>query len=533
MRTAVILAARKEYDTHIPYPLQPVLSGKSLLDRTLGILEDLEFSNIIIVAGYKAELFSKYESDTVHIVVNKNYQFTASMGSLAVVAPFIEEDFLLIEGDVFYERCVLEELCKTRYENCLAVTEESGNGDEAFVETKNNFVRKISKDRHQLLHYNGELLGLSKISKESFRRMVILWEQSTNPLVNYEYVFFDVTETVDRPFIYFKNLIWGEVDNKADYEKLKNYTSPKLRRKENPFDKENLIVHLQTIFPERDVTQAEIVQLGGLSNKNFKVTLGNDVYVLRVPGSGSEGMVERRNEEVNSLLACQIGINPDILYFNNQTGVKLARFIQNAETLNAATVQRPDNMRQIATILRKLHNSGVRFNNEFNLFHEILKYEDLMRKAGATMYDGWEPVREKVMALESHLNNLGVDLRPCHTDLLYENLIKDEQGKIYLIDWEYSGINDPMADFAALFIEAGFTEDNEDFILKEYFDDNIIPSTAKQKILIYEILFDYLWAIWTVIKEANGNNYETYGQDRFNRSIENLQKLNDIYDIQI
>ena len=79
-----------------------------------------------------------------------------------------------------------------------------------------------------------------------------------------------------------------------------------------------------------------------------------------------------------------------------------------------------------------------------------------------------------------------------HNDIC-NNMIIDKKTKkiVGLIDWEYSGINDPMADFAALFIEAGFTEDNEDFILKEYFDDNVIPTTAKQKILIRSGSFLY------------------------------------------
>ena len=211
-------------------------------------------------------------------------------------------------------------------------------------------------------------------------------------------------------------------------------------------------------------------------------------------------------------------------YFNAKTGIKLADFVENAETLNAATIQRHDNMRKIAKIYQTIHNSHIRLKNEFNVFQEIEKYDVLIKKAGATMYDGWEKVRPKVMALEEHLNELGVDLKPCHNDALYENFIKAMDGTIYLIDWEYSGMNDPMADFAALFIEAGFEKENEDYILDKYFEGNI-PADAREKILCYQILWDYLWAQWTVIKEAKGDDFGTYGLDRFNRAIENLKKI--------
>lgn len=355
--------------------------------------------------------------------------------------------------------------------------------------------------------------------------MVSAWDNSSNPYLNYEYLLMDVTEALDRPYIRFKNVIWGDVDCSDDFKKLQNVIFRSLCRKENPFDEENLRMYLQEIFKGSDSSRAKIVKIGGMSNKNFKVTLDGKNYVLRVPGNGSEGMVERTNEEFNALEACKLGVNPEIRYFNPATGIKLADFVENAETLNAATIQRHDNMRKIASIYRKVHDSHIRLKNEFNLFQEIEKYDNLMENAGTSMYDGWEEVRPKVMALEDYLNSLGVDLKPCHNDALYENFIKASDGTVYLIDWEYSGMNDPMADFAALFIEAGFEKENEDYILDKYFEGDI-PSNAREKILCYQILWDYLWSQWTVIKEAKGDDFGTYGIDRFNRAISNLKKIN-------
>lgn len=261
-----------------------------------------------------------------------------------------------------------------------------------------------------------------------------------------------------------------------------------------------------------------------MSNINFRIDLGCSKYVLRVPGNGSDGMVERANEEYNAMEASRLGINPPVRYFNTLNGIKLADFVEGAETLTAITVQRHDNMRKIVDIYRTLHASGIRFRNEFNIFREIDKYDSLMAAANATMYQGWEVVRPGVMALEGYLDSLGIELKPCHNDALYDNFIKAQDGTIYLIDWEYSGMNDPMADFAALFLEAGFAKENEDYILDRYFGGNV-PGNAREKILCYQILWDYLWAQWTVIKEAKGDDFGTYGPDRYNRAIENLTKI--------
>lgn len=525
MKTAVILTARRERDSDIPYPLIPFDGEKCLIDRTLDILRQLGIVNIVMVTGFKSELFEAYNHEDVTILKNDDYRFTASMASLAVAKDFIHEDFLLIEGDTFYESKVIECLVNTPHKTCLAITEESGNGDEAFVELNQGFVTKISKDKHQLANFEGELLGVCKISYEVYQRMLQKWSSCSNLYMNYEYLLMDCTSVLERPYIMFKNLIWGDVDNQENMLNLKNYIYPTLRRKENPFDKENLMNHLEQIFPNKDVrTHAHIEQIGGMSNKNFKVTIGENEYVLRVPGNGSEGMVVRTNEEQNSLMACKIGISPSIHYFNSGTGIKLAEYIKNAETLNHATIQRRAHLKQIAGIYKKLHQSNVRFNNDFNVFHEIRNYEHLLLKSDVKMYPEYGDIRDKVFQMETRLNDIGIQLAPCHNDSVAENFIKSEDGTIYLIDWEYSGMNDPIWDLGALFLESEFTEDSKDFFLDIYFDGKI-PNHLEEKLLIYEVLMDVLWSMWTVIKEAKGDDFGTYGKDRLQRAILNLQKL--------
>lgn len=525
MKTAVILTARKERDSAVPYPLLPFFEDVCLFDRTLQILREAGYQHIVAVIGYKAEMFRRYESQDVILITNQDYEFTSSMGSLAQVEGIVNEDFLLIEGDTFYEKKVIQQLTNITEGNCLVMTEESGSGDECFVETKSGFVTGITKDRHRVRRIEGELLGIMRISLSTFRKIMDAWRQSDNPYLNYEYLLMDVTDAIDRPVLHFPNLIWGEVDHMADYKKLKNDVYPRLRRKEDPFDHANLIGHLSHIFPGEDLTGMAITKIGGMSNKNFRVDYAGKSYVLRVPGNGSEGMVERSNEEFNASEGSRLGVNPVTYYFNSLTGVKLTEYVENAETLSGATIQRPDNMVKVADIYKRIHGAHIRLRNEFNIFKEIIKYERLMHVAGAVMYEGWEEVRSSVMSLENRLNTLGVELKPCHNDAVPENFIKASDGRLYLIDWEYSGMNDPMADLAALFLESGFTEENQDFVLNRYFNGSI-PAHSHEKILCYQILWDYLWAQWTVIKEAKGDDFGTYGVDRYNRARHNLKKIN-------
>lgn len=521
---AIVLSARKERTSDIPFPLLPYGEDQCLTDRTLSLLKGAGVNRIILVVGYRAELFEKYRSEQVQIVRADNYEFSASMASLAVVADYVDEDFLLVEGDTFFERKVLEQLAKVEKGNCMVATEESGSGDECFIESESGFITKISKDKHRICNFEGELLGISRISYDTYTAMLRLWRKSNNSYLNYEHVLMDVTTPLDRPFLFFKNLIWGDVDCPEDFKRLKEVTYRTLCRKEDPFDKDNLMKYLSEIFPGEDVSSAEIIQIGGMSNRNFRVNFRGKSYVLRVPGPASEGMVERMNEEFNAMEGCRMGVNPEIRYFNAKTGIKLADFVENAETLNCATIQRHDNLKKIAEIYHKVHDSKVRLRNEFNIFQEIVKYERLIKNCGAVMYEGWERFKPEVLSLETRLNDLGVELCPCHDDAVPENFIKAEDGTVYLIDWEYSGMNDPMADFAALFLESDFPPETREYFLSKYYGENK-PANIEEHILCYEILWDTLWAQWTVIKEASGDDFGSYGIDRYNRAKENMKIL--------
>ena len=383
----------------------------------------------------------------------------------------------------FYEKKVLKQLSERSCGNCFVMTEESGSGDECFVETKLNYITKISKDYHSICSFEGELLGLSRISKSTYQKLIEKWESSQNSYIKYEYLMMDVTDALDRPVLKFKNLIWGEVDNLMDFKKLQNDIYKKLRKKEDPFDKENLLMHLSHAFPQEDMTSAYITQIGGMSNKNFRVDYRGKAYVLRVPGNGSEGMVVRSNEKFNSIEGSKLGINPPVHYFNTNTGIKLVDFVEDAEVLNAATIQRQDNLKIIVNLYQTLHRSHVRLKNEFNIFREIEKYDMLIEKVGAIMYDGWVTFRQQVMALEPRLNELGVELHPCHNDAVPDNFLKAKNGMIYLIDWEYSGMNDPMADFAALFLESEFSEDSKEYFLRKNPGQNTTECYAKDNVL--------------------------------------------------
>lgn len=284
---------------------------------------------------------------------------------------------------------------------------------------------------------------------------------------------------------------------------------------------------LTEIFPAKSCEGALYQRFDdGISNENFLVTYANgEKIAFRMVGKGSEGMVDRMDEKYNTSIGAQLGITPEIIYFDERTGVKATQFIADAETLHNDSIKQHDNLDKIAALLRTLHNSKCRLHKDFNAFTEIYRYELLLEKVKGKMYEGYDEVRPKVLALEHELNAMGTRVTACHCDTLPENWIKDPTGKIWLLDWEYSGMNDPFWDITAPFIEAGFTPEQEKYFLNAYFEGSI-PPDAERKVLIYKILMDYLWTIWARVKELDGDvGLHDYGVMRLARGIENINKL--------
>jgi len=135
-------------------------------------------------------------------------------------------------------------------------------------------------------------------------------------------------------------------------------------------------------------------------------------------------------------------------------------------------------------------------------------------------YANYEAVREEVFSLEKRLADLGVDRKSCHIDLMPENFIESPQGRLYLIDWEYSLMNDPMWDLAALFLESEFTRQEEEAFLSHYESEQ--TPVSREKIAIYKILQDAIWSLWTVYKEEQGADFGDYGVSRYQRAVKGL-----------
>jgi len=260
-----------------------------------------------------------------------------------------------------------------------------------------------------------------------------------------------------------------------------------------------------------------VEQLGGMTNQNYLVKTSSNQYIVKFFGKGTDKLIDRKNEKFNLELLKDLKLDVENYLFDIEAGIKVNQYIENAETLDSATIK--TKFEKIAPILQTIHASGKELKGEFAPFEEIKKYESLIQ--GEISYPNYEAVRKSVLSLKNELEKIGIEKKSCHIDLVPENFIEGPDGHLYLIDWEYSSMNDPMWDLAALFLESEFTPEEEaDFLA--YYEGDKTP-VSREKIRIYKILQDIIWSLWTIYKEENGADFGDYGITRYNRAVKELQ----------
>ncbi len=259
----------------------------------------------------------------------------------------------------------------------------------------------------------------------------------------------------------------------------------------------------------------DIQRLGGLTNRVYRV----EDMVLRLPGKGTEEIINRAHEAEMAQITAKAGVSPDVLYVDPKSGIMVTRLVAGAVTMT------PDRFRtskgapaRAGKAFRKLHSCGSVFPFRFDLFTMIDQYLAVLATKDVALPAGYHDVVAEAQKIRAAQDAHPVALVPCHCDPLCENFL-DTGTRMWIVDWEYAGMNDPMWDLGDLAVEGGFSEVQDHEMLAAYFGG---PASAFDhgRMVIYKALCDLLWTLWGLIQLANGNSaddFRAYADGRFAR----------------
>ncbi len=255
-------------------------------------------------------------------------------------------------------------------------------------------------------------------------------------------------------------------------------------------------------------------RMGGLTNRVYRA----GAHVLRLPGAGTDAYINRAHEAVAARAAADAGVSPEVAHFDDG-GVMVTRFIEGAATMS------PDGFRtrkgapaRAGQAFAQLHRSGAQFPFRFELFAMIDDYLNLLSGKDVALPDGYADVVAEAGAVRTALARNPAPLAPCHCDPLCENFL-DTGSRMWIVDWEYAGMNDPMWDLGDLSVEGQFDAGQDDAMLHAYFDGEARPQD-RARMVIYKAMCDMLWTLWGLIQLADDNpadDFRAYADTRFAR----------------
>jgi thiamine kinase-like enzyme len=257
---------------------------------------------------------------------------------------------------------------------------------------------------------------------------------------------------------------------------------------------------------------------GGLTNTNYKVEVAGTSFFVRVPGESTELLaVDRRNEYFNAKAAAETGVGPKVLYYLPEFQAMVLEFLQGI-TMSNASLNAPGMPTKIAGAIKCLH-AGPRFLTDFNMFRLTEYYLGICTQQDIRIPEGYPQRMPTVRRIEQALAVRPLPTVPCNNDLLAENYIDDGKA-IRIIDYEYSGNNDPCFELGNTCQELHYDEARIVEVCTAYFGSPSAGRIARMKLNM--IMSDVGWALWAAI-QANISKikYDFWGWavERWGRAV--------------
>jgi thiamine kinase-like enzyme len=246
-----------------------------------------------------------------------------------------------------------------------------------------------------------------------------------------------------------------------------------------------------------DPSQLRITPIAaGLTNKNYRVDVGDRTYFLRMPGASTELLaIDRANELENTQAAAEAGVGPKVVHHDPNTGALLLEWID-GRTMSNDAFRAAGMPARIAESLRKLH-AGPRFRDDFDMFRLTEYYLSVVDGRAIRIPNGYRDQLPKVKLIEAALTAHPLPTVPCHNDLLAENYLDDGR-QLWIVDYEYSGNNDPTFELGNTAQELGFDAARQEELCAAYFGEATPALVARMRLQM--IMSDVGWTLWAAIQ---------------------------------
>ena len=497
-KRAIILAAgfgmrMVPINTEMPKGLLEV-NGEPLIERIIKQLHEVGIQEIYVVVGFMKEKYEYLMDDYgVELVVNPDYAVKNNLHSLRLVKEHLENAYI-VPCDIWCDRNPFH-----RHElySWYMVSDLVENESNVRVNCKMELVT-VPKNVG-----GNAMIGISYLTKEDADTVSARIEELCKKPQHDGSFWEEALYNKDRMIVTARVVHSADVVEINTYEQLREIDSDSNQLKTDAI---RLICKALCAKPE-EVTDITVLKKG-MTNRSFLFTCKDKKYIMRIPGEGTDQLINRRQEAAVYHAIADKNICDDITYINPENGYKITEFLEGARVCDPTDYE---DVKKCMNRLRDFHALKLKVAHEFDIFGQMEFYETLW-DGTPSVYKDYEKTKANVWSLKPYIDAHAGEKILTHIDAVPDNFLfvqKDGKEEIRLIDWEYAGMQDPHVDIAMFCIYSLYNKRQVDRLIAAYFTDGCDDAT-RIKIYCYIAACGLLWSNWCEYKRNLGVEFGEY-----------------------
>lgn len=491
---AVILAAgygmrMVPINVEVPKGLLTV-KGEPLIERLICQLHEAGIRKIDIVVGFMKEqyeyLIDKYQVD---LVFNPAYSTKNNLHSLDRVREKLGNTYI-IPCDLW---CRDNPFSDCEWYSWYMVTDRADDRSSVKINRKKELVRVKGDEAGQ------RMVGIAYILREEAGMLRESLRQMSGRKACDQSFWESALLQGDRMIAAPREVPDDSVSEVNTYEQLRELDSDSDHLHSDIIRLICEVLHCR----EEEITRIRSLKKG-MTNRSFCFCCRDTYYIMRIPGEGTDRMINRRHEYAVYKQLEGKGITDPVLYISPDNGYKITEYIQGTRTCDSGD---PGDVARCMQYLRRFHEMDLRVEHAFDLYGQMEYYESLWN-GEPSIYRDYKETKRNVYALRTYIEAQPRQISLTHIDAVCDNfLLKDD--RTYLIDWEYAGMQDVHVDIAMFAIYAMYDREQIDRLIDAYFTEGA-DRAVRIKIYCYIAVCGLLWSNWCEYKRMCGVEFGEY-----------------------
>ena len=475
------------------------VDGVRIIDRLINALLAQGINEIYIVRGYLKEQFDvlKQKYSMIKFIDNDKYNESNNIYSVYLARHLLENAYIL-DGDlVLFNSNLISKYHQTS--NYLAIPKDTTD-DWCFTTDEEDNITSIirgGKDCYQKV-------GISYWNKEDGKKLAKCLEEALQDENNkdryWESVPLDIYK--DEFKIRVNKCSAKDIVEIDTYKELcavddsyYSYEKPEIELEPEVFE------NIQNTLGcnKEDITNIEFMKIG-LTNISFKFNVKGKNYVYRKPGEGTSKYISRKSEAYSQIVAKELGLDNTLVCIDENNGWKISSFVENNTILDPYDEK---DCYEAMQLVKKLHEANIISDYDYDYMNQIDRFIGLFERDKSVDFTPYYEINNRVRELYAKLETLGYKKILCHNDFWYYNILKDESGRLILIDWEYSGNSYPVCDVANYISSLDYS--NENYMkLAEMYEGHPLSEQEKWYYNAGLVITIWHWFVWALYRESCG-----------------------------